>query len=146
MSAKLRIAGPADAERVLRLVQACHDEMGLAPDPARRDRAVADLLGGEMPGALYLIGPPASPVGYLALSFGHSLSAGGTGATLEEIYLRPPVRGRGMARDALTALATMLRANGVHSLHAASTDPLPSLFRRLRFAPAARPALYTLKL
>ena len=134
MSATLRIAQPADAERVLRLVLACHEEAGLTPDPADREIALAALLAGEAPGALYLIGPPSSPVGYLSVSFGHAISAGGTEAYLDDLYIRPPVRRRGMAGEAVELLAKMLADHDVKRLHMTVPDAVPSFLTRLRFA------------
>jgi GNAT superfamily N-acetyltransferase len=137
MSATLRIAQPADADRVMRMVLACHEEIGLSPDPADREIAVAALLEGETPGALYLIGPPSSPVGYLAVSFGHAISVGGTEAHVDELFVRPNVRRRGMAAEALRALSKMLSQHGVKALHVRvpGPGPVPGFLPRLRFAP-----------
>ena len=142
MSATLRIARPDDESRAIRLVAACHDEIGHAPDPQDRDIAIASLLSGEAPGAFYLIGPPSSPVGYLSVSFGHSIAQGGTVAYLDELYIRPPVRGRGMATEALMALLKMLSQHGVRAVHASSPPAGGTrLFDRLRFKPEEAPAL-----
>lgn len=87
-----------------------------------------------MPGALYLIGPPSSPVGYLAISFGHA-PATGTTARLEEIYVRPPVRGRGMGTESIQALSKMLSQNGIEILSATVPESESGFFPRLRFQP-----------
>ncbi len=136
MSVTLRIARPEDAARVLRLVAACHEEVGLTPDPGDRDRAVETLLSGQVPGALYLVGPPSSPVGYLSVSFGYSISAGGTEAHMDELYVRPSVRRRGMASDALSALVKMLSQNGVRALHLKIPGDAPGFLTRLHFRSA----------
>ena len=136
MSATLRIAQPADAERVMRLVLACHEETGLAPDAQDREIAVAALLEGDAPGAIYLIGPPSSPVGYLSVSFGHSISVGGTEAHMDDLFIRPNVRRRGMAGEAVAALAKMLSQHGVKALHIRVHGPVPGFLPRLRFAAA----------
>ncbi len=135
MSVTLRIARPEDEERVLRLVAACHEEVGLAPDPRDRDRAVAMLLTGEAPGALYLVGPPTSPVGYVAVSFGHSIAAGGTEAHVDELFVRPSVRRRGMASEAMSTLAKMLSEHGVRTLHVRIPGATPGFLTRMRFTP-----------
>lgn len=133
MSVTLRIARPEDEARVLRLVATCHEEIGLNPDPKERDRAVAMLLTGEVPGALYLVGPPSSPVGYLSVSFGHSISVGGTEAHMDELFVRPSVRRRGMASDALSALVKMLSQHGVRALHLRVPGEPPGFLSRLQF-------------
>lgn len=134
MSVTLRIARPEDEERVLRLVGACHEEAGLKPDPKARDAAVATLLSGEAPGALYLVGPPSSPVGYLSVSFGHSISAGGTEAHMDELYIRPSVRRRGMASEAISTLTKMLSQHGVRVLHVRIPGETPGFLTRMRFS------------
>ncbi|TRD19779.1 GNAT family N-acetyltransferase [Palleronia caenipelagi] len=145
MSASLRLARPEDTERVRRLVAACHEEAGLLPDPEARDAALQALLSGEVPGALYLIGPASSPLGYASLSFGHSLQAGGTEAHLEDLYIRPGIRGRGMGTEALTALAKMLGKNGVSRITTSGLRTGTSLLHRLSADPDRAPRL-TLRL
>ena len=137
MSVTLRIARPEDEERVMRLVLACHDETGLAPDPKARDAAIAALLSGEAPGTLYLVGPPSSPVGYLSVSFGHSISAGGTEAHMDELYIRPSVRRRGMASEAISAVTKMLSQHKVRALHVRIPGQAPGFLTRMRFSPDA---------
>lgn len=137
MSATLRIARPDDSARVLRLVAACHDEVGLTSDARDVEAAVDSLLGGTVPGALYLIGPPSSPVGYLAVSFGHSISLGGTEALMDELYIRPSVRRRGMAGEAVAALTKMLTEHGVRALHVRVPGAVPGFLTRMRFAPVS---------
>ncbi|SPJ22770.1 GNAT family N-acetyltransferase [Palleronia abyssalis] len=133
MSATLRIARSGEESQAIRLVAACHVETGRAPDPDDRDIAISALLAGEAPGAFYLIGPPSSPVGYLSISFGHSISEGGTVAYLDELYIRPSVRRRGMATEALLALLKMLSQHGVRAVHATPPPGETSLLSRLRF-------------
>lgn len=135
MSVTLRIARPEDEERVLRLVAACHEEVGLSPAPGARDAAIAALLSGEAPGALYLVGPPSSPVGYMSVSFGHSISAGGTEAHMDEVYIRPSVRRRGMAGEAISTLTKMLSQHGVRALHVRIPGEAPRFLTRMRFSP-----------
>ena len=135
MAATLRIARPEDAAAVLRLVTVSHDETGQPADPATREIAIDAILSGDVPGALYLIGPPSSPVGYLSISFGHSLATGTT-ARLEEIFLRAPVRGRGMGTEAVQALSKMLEQNGIAQLSATVPETDSGFFQRLRFQPS----------
>lgn len=104
MSTKLLIATPEDSDRVLRLVSACHDETGIEMKDDERAAAVAPLLDGSVQGVVYLIGPPSSPVGFIAISFGYSISLGGIEGYIDEIFVRPAVRRRGLAGEALRAL------------------------------------------
>ncbi|WOI54992.1 GNAT family N-acetyltransferase [Palleronia sp. LCG004] len=134
MSAKLRLATPDDAMRLDRLVSACHEELSVPMSEEDRLAALSPLLSGEVPGAAYLIGPPSSPVGYILLRFGYALRAGGLVARIDELYIRPPVRGRGMASEAIHAVAKQLRTHGLRAVEAVLPEDVPEkLFRRLLF-------------
>lgn len=143
MSAKLKIATKEDAERVEKLVGQCHAETGIRMDETARAEALAPLLEGSPHGVVYLIGPPTSPIGYLALSFGYSIALGGLEGFLDEIFVRPSVRRRGMASEAIGALAAALPAHGVRALHMRVGDVATGLHQRLRFSASPRPRFVT---
>ncbi|MDD9739032.1 MAG: GNAT family N-acetyltransferase [Marinovum algicola] len=117
MSTRLHLAGPDDIERLMPLTAAFCAETGLETDDDRRRAAVLPLLEGSPHGAVYLIGPQKAPVGYIILSFGWSLEFGGMDGFVDELYIRPAVRGRGMATDVLYSLPRALRDAGLKALH-----------------------------
>jgi ribosomal protein S18 acetylase RimI-like enzyme len=139
LSARLHLCGPDALDRLEPMVAAFHAETGFESDAEHRRAALVPLLEGSPYGALYLIGPERAPVGYLAVTFSWSLEFGGMDATLDEIWIRPAVRGRGMAREALEALIGALRPTGVTalSLEVAPDGPAERLYARLGFAPRA---------
>ncbi|MBJ3763474.1 GNAT family N-acetyltransferase [Maribius pontilimi] len=139
MSAKLRLAAPDDLPKLDKLMAACHAELKIKLDDDARTMALSPLLDGQVPGAAYLIGPPSSPVGYVLLRFGYSVQDGGMVARIDELFIRPPVRGREMASEALRSVAKTLRAGGIASLQADLPDGAPEkLFRRLLFKVSAQ--------
>ena len=117
MSAALHLAGPDDLDRLMPMVSACHAERGLTSDPDRREAAVAPLLDGSPHGAVYLIGPRKSPVGFIVVTFGWSLEFGGMDGSVDEFWIRPNVRGRGMGFEVLSALLPALEGAGLRALH-----------------------------
>ena len=117
MSAALHLAGPEDLERLLPMVAACHEEDGRARDEAHRRGGVQPLLDGSPLGAVYLIGPRKAPVGYIVVSFGWSLEFGGMDGCVDEFWIRPNVRGRGMGSEVLSALLPALEGAGLKALH-----------------------------
>lgn len=139
MSAALTLATAEHLDRLVALSGAFAEEMGFAADPAQRAEALSPLLSGTSPhGAVYVIGPGRAPVGYVALSFGWSLEFGGLDAVIDEIYVRPQVRGRGVATQVLQALAMALRGAGVRGLHlevAREDEKSQKLCRKAGFAP-----------
>jgi len=117
MPANLHLAAPEDLDRLMPMLTACHAERGLGSEPDRREAAVAPLLDGSPLGAVYLIGPRKSPVGYIVVTFGWSLEFGGMDGFIDEFWIRPNVRGRGMGFEVLSSLVPALEGAGLKALH-----------------------------
>ncbi len=117
MSAALHLASTSDLDRLCALVTASHTEVGLTSTDEARHAALAPLLEGIPHGAAYLIGPSRAPMGYVIVTFGWSLEFGGMEGFVDEIYLRPAVRGRGIAGEILISLPKALAEAGVKVLH-----------------------------
>ncbi|MCB1363339.1 MAG: GNAT family N-acetyltransferase [Rhodobacteraceae bacterium] len=117
MSAALHLAGPQDLGRATALVAAFHGERGIVLSDEARRGAIAPLLEGVAHGVFYLVGPALAPIGYVVVTFGWSVEFGGMDAIVDEIYVRPAVRGRGIASDVLAALPRALAGAGVKALH-----------------------------
>ena len=117
MSQILHLAVPSDLERLMTMVEAYHAEEGIDVDARHREAALLPLLEGSPHGAVWLIGPRMSPVGYVAACFGWSIELGGMDGFIDEIWIREKVRGRGMGAEALSALQSALKEAGVRALH-----------------------------
>jgi hypothetical protein len=117
VSAALHLAGPDDMERLLPMVAACHAEEGIGSDEAHRRAGIGPLLQGSPHGAIYLIGPRVGHVGYIVVSFGWSLAFAGMDGFVDEFWIRPGVRGRGMGSEVLATLIPALEAAGLKALH-----------------------------
>jgi len=108
-------------------------------DSARRD-GLAPLLDGIPHGVAYLIGPARAPIGYIVVTFGWSVEFGGLDAIVDEIYVRPPVRGRGIATEVLHALPRALAQGGVKAIHLEvdrTNDTAQRLYTRAGFTARA---------
>jgi len=147
--AALSLCRPEDAERLTDLMARFAAEYGLAGQDEARNTAVQPLLEGSPYGAAYLFGPPRAPTGYLIVTFGWSIELGGMEAWIDEIYVRTAVRGRGLATEALFALARALREAGVAAIHLEvdRDDPAAQrLYRKCGFALRDRYSLMTMPL
>ena len=113
-----RPAALADAPAVLGLMQDFYAEAGLAFDGRTQGRALDVLLTRPELGAVHLLCTATSgdALGHLVLTRGHSLEFGGLFMLLDELYLRPEIRGRGEGRRALDFAAGQARAAGAHAL------------------------------
>ena len=117
MSTALHLAGPNDLTALNRLVTAFHAEMGIVQDDATRTAALQPLLEGSPYGVAYLLGPARAPIGYVIVTFGWSVEFGGLDAFIDEIYIRPAIRGRGVGSDVLIALPKALADAGIRAFH-----------------------------
>ncbi len=117
MSAVLTLGGPDHLEKLLSLVTSFHAEEGISSTDESRRAGIGPLLGGIPHGCAYLIGPPRSPIGYIVITFGWSVEFGGLNAIIDELFIRPGVRGRGIASEALIALPRALAGAGLRAIH-----------------------------
>ena len=85
------------------------------------DRLFTDALDSAMAGDplvhLYVIEADDVPAGYMALTLGFSIEAGGRDAFVDELYVEPDHRGRGIATRALAEGVTLLKALGCRAVH-----------------------------
>jgi ribosomal protein S18 acetylase RimI-like enzyme len=146
MSAALNLARPEDLEKVLSLVAAFHAESAIDSSDDSRRAGVEPLLSGIPYGAVYLIGPARAPIGYIIVTFGWSVELGGMDAFVDELYIRPAVRGRGIATEVLSTLPGALSEAGVKALHLEvdrDNEAAQKLYLRSRFKARERYMLMT---
>ncbi|MGJ8627786.1 MAG: GNAT family N-acetyltransferase [Sulfitobacter sp.] len=117
MSAALTLGKPEHLDKLIALVTAFHAEEGIEMKDETRAAGLGPLLDGIPHGAAYLIGPPRAPIGYIVITFGWSVEFGGLDAIIDELYIRPGVRGRGIASEALIALPRALAGGGLRAIH-----------------------------
>jgi ribosomal protein S18 acetylase RimI-like enzyme len=138
MSAALTLGKPEHLDRLLTLCAAFHAEAGIKSDEEGRRAGLAPLLEGSPYGVAYLIGPARAPIGYIVICFGWSVEFGGLDAIIDELYIRPGVRGRGVATEALIALPRALSQVGLRAVHLEVDRENPAalkLYRRAGFTP-----------
>lgn len=116
MTTAIHLCGEGHASLLVDLVARARAEAGNAVPPDDISEVLAPLLSGGKEGAVWLFGPERAPSGYVVLSFRFSLGAGGTIAVVEDIYVRPAIRRRGIATEVLLALGKALRDGGITAL------------------------------
>jgi ribosomal protein S18 acetylase RimI-like enzyme len=82
-----------------------------------------------------------SVVGFVVLTFSYSLEFHGRDAFVDELYVRPSHRRRGLGAAALRLSEAACREHGVHALHLevdGANDPARALYRRWGFDEHAR--------
>lgn len=136
-SAAWLVASPADIDVVLTLMQEFYAEEDLHYDGATASTATSNLLADPSLGAIFLLRDSVEKsYGYFVVTLGYSLEFGGRYALLDELFLRPSVRGQGAGKRALTtaeswavsARATALRMEVNHHNEKARSIYLKSGF------------------
>jgi GNAT superfamily N-acetyltransferase len=117
MPPHFRPATRSDLEGLMQLVAEFYAESGypFARDHARR--AVESLIDAEALGRIWVLEDDGALEGYLALTFGFSIEYLGRDAFIDELYLRPRLRGGGLGGEAMALVESQARALGVRALH-----------------------------
>jgi ribosomal protein S18 acetylase RimI-like enzyme len=88
-------------------------------------------------GHVWLIDEGGAPAGYAVMTLGYSLEFGGRDAFVDELYIRPAYRRRGLGRRAVEVVATYCRDTGVQALHlevGRENEAAQALYRQAGFA------------
>ncbi|MBI3968192.1 MAG: GNAT family N-acetyltransferase [Chloroflexi bacterium] len=98
-------------------MRAYYPEDHLQLDESAARSAVEQLVGDEKLGRIWLIRYDGRTVGYVVLAFGFSLEFHGRDAFVDELYVEPAYRGRGLGKAALRFVEAVAPALGITALH-----------------------------
>jgi ribosomal protein S18 acetylase RimI-like enzyme len=131
----------ADVPILLPWVQDFYAHEGIPFDPATAAATLRELIDNPAFGRIYTLLADGAAVGYAAVALGFSLEFGGRSAFLDELYVHPSSRGRGIGTLALRLLQEDCRRLGARSLalevglHNAGAE---ALYRREGFSTIGR--------
>ena len=112
-------ATPADLDVLLTFMAALRAEdpfPASAVDENATRVAIEKLLANPALGRAWAIRSGGQPAGYVVLTLGYSIEMGGRTAFVDELYVAPAHRGRGLGRRTLAFVADAARSIGVRSL------------------------------
>jgi ribosomal protein S18 acetylase RimI-like enzyme len=110
-------AAPADIDALLPLMREFYAGEKLPFDEVVLRRALAELWAEPLHGGVWLARMGPEPVGYGVLCCGFSLEYRGRDAFVDELYVRPAWRDRGIGNRLLDAMETRCREAGIVALH-----------------------------
>ena len=113
----IRKASKADLPQVLKLVRAYHEHEDIKLSDRQRETSVRSLINDRSLGGIWLVYSDDIPVGYIALCFGFSLEFSGREATVDEFYIMPEYRGKGLGTQVLEFIKAEAGKYDVKVLH-----------------------------
>ena len=109
----LRRAVRADVPEILRLIRALAEYEKLSHEVVANEAALAQTLFGDKPAAEVLLAvEEARPVGFALFFQNFSTFLGKPGIYLEDLFVEPALRGRGIGRELLRAVARLAVERG----------------------------------
>src|SRR5271156_939611 len=99
MSLTARRATPDDAPTLLQMCRDFHAEDG-SPLDAAGEATIEHVAKGEPMAPAYMLEENNIPAGFFILTLGYSVENGGMDGFIDDIYLLPHLRGKGLGRIA----------------------------------------------
>ena len=138
-SCRIRPAVEADVPLVLALIRELAEYERLAGEVSATEADIREALFGPAPGAEAVVAEvDYQPVGFALFFHNFSTFAGKRGLYLEDLYVRPEHRGRGIGRRLLRHLARIARDRGCCRFEWSVLDwnqPAIRFYRRLGAVP-----------
>ncbi|WP_280442747.1 GNAT family N-acetyltransferase [Nocardia brasiliensis] len=114
--ARVEVATVDSADLIVGLTREFYDSEDYPFDSRAVYSAVVQLLEAPDLGQIWLVHARARPVGYATVTYGFSIEFGGKFALLDELYIRPVFRSRGLGRHALYVLLDEYSGRGFGTL------------------------------
>lgn len=116
MSVQIETASEQDVSAVLQMMRRLYADEGLRPFSGST-QALLLLLREPRYGRCFIVREQDLAVGYFVIAFGFSLEFGGRDAFLDELYLAPEARGRGLGKLCVAHAARFCKSEGIGALH-----------------------------
>ncbi|MBW1294971.1 GNAT family N-acetyltransferase [Aquimarina litoralis] len=106
-----------DKAEVLEMMVSFNKMEGYAFDPIIREKNLLEFTSDESLGRLYVIKLQQQTIGYLVLAFGFSFEYKGRDAFIDEFYIKPDYRNKGIGKTTLDFVASESKKLDVKALH-----------------------------
>ncbi len=114
---RIRAATPADIAVVLPMMREFYAHERLPYEESRQERLLSQLIAEPRCGRLVVLEDAGTITGYMVLGFGFSVEFGGRDALLDELFVKPEFRGRGIGTRVIEAAVEICRSEGIEAIH-----------------------------
>lgn len=138
MAPSVRTATPADIATLVALMDEFYAEAGFTLDLAGAARTFERLLSDPSLGVVWLMSFDSEPAGYLVLTTRFSMEFGGLDGFIDDLFVRPSYRRRGLSALGLSALLAEARRRSLLALHVevgVENGPAQALYRGIGMTP-----------
>jgi len=116
MDVMFEIAREADADALLAMARAFHSEDGHPLDPMG-EAAVVRIATGEPLARAWIVRNRRTALGYVVITLGYSIEYGGPDGFIDDLYVIPEARGRGLGKKLLEFALIEAAGLGITTLH-----------------------------
>jgi GNAT superfamily N-acetyltransferase len=117
MAEVIETALERDIDRLLPLIREFHEHVGLTMSDDERVSTLLRLISDDTWGTVWLVFDGAELAGYIAICIGYSIEFRGNDAFIDEFYIRPESRGRGLGSKVLELIRAEAKIKGIRALH-----------------------------
>ena len=144
MTIAIRQASRADLADLLELMREFYAEAGYPLTADRARAAFLPLLDAGGPGQVWLADLDGQVAGHLVLTFCYSMEYGGRSAFIDDLFVRPALRNRGLGRALMQRARAICEGLDVRAMHlevARDNGPAQAIYRGTGFESTDRELL-----
>ncbi len=136
LDAKIQLASEKNLAELLPLVRSYHKFEGINLTEKGRASSLHTLLCNQSLGRIWLVYCDTALVGYIVLCVGYSIEFAGLDAFIDEFYIDPKFRGKGIGMRALELVKVEAKKAGIRTIHlevARTNTKAQALYSRVSF-------------
>lgn len=145
MTVAMRQASAHDLADLLELMHEFYAEAGYSLNLDRARAAFLPLLAPGQLGQAWLAVVDGQVAGHVVLTFCYSMEYGGRSAFVDDLFVRPALRNRGVGRALVDHARAICEALGIRAMHlevARTNGPAQSVYRAVGFGSTDRELLH----
>lgn len=149
MTATTRVATPADIPGLIAMMREFYGEADLGLDNGWASATFSALMADPSRSLVRIVSSGTQAAGYVVITLRFSMEFGGLDAFVDDLFVRPAFRRRGLGRDLLSAALEDCRHRGILALHvetSAGNGPAVGLYASVGLHDRGRLLLLTRRL